>query len=68
MQLLFQKPADDEAWPTFLYNYAKKGLKIPEAVGQSPHVCRIHPHSTPRMCAKHERARDLHFRPLCCFI
>jgi hypothetical protein len=34
MQLLFQKPADDEAWPTFLYNYAKKGLKIPEAVGQ----------------------------------
>ena len=34
MQLLFQKPADDEAWPTFPYNYAKKGMKIPEAVGQ----------------------------------
>ena len=33
MQLLFQKPAD-EAWPTFPYDYAKKGLKIPEAVGQ----------------------------------
>jgi hypothetical protein len=34
MQLLFQKPADDEAWPTCPCNHAKKGLKIPEAVSQ----------------------------------